>query len=459
MSKLLNIPGGAQLWRVREDNTVWIVYEVPNTKPPVPMIWHIKSGNDLKALFGPNQPIKFDKTITRAQLKKTGAVKMGTRAELKNESLHPFEVFLDSYKKEAQIRPWLRDTEILALVSASILENRSVTEAELKTTEWWQKRSESERQWLVLAEGDPETAKEKVADGRRVVERALIERGIESPPRRLIELLGDRLTTGMWSQSMIQSQIEKLADPFAPGTLSPEVMDALERSYSMDPTGGDEAARRGGRQALLDRARAIFVNRNVPIATPDETEDERLNRIATEIEGGRTFQDLRKKVDQIARTMPEGRPGGQSGLDTTRRGEDKVEELVTRWLGPVHGAWSDTQVAQWAGRFRNDPDAEQELIDLLKQQRLALYPEYENPNLTYEDIVSPWRNFFTQQWGQMPNDDDAILQKVIRMNDATKAEELLRREGLNRGVPKVALDFQGDLLRAFQGQVTGSALT
>ncbi len=60
----------------------------------------------------------------------------------------------------------------------------------------------------------------------------------------------------------------------------------------------------GNPQELLNRIRAIFVNRGVPIATGTETEAQRLARIAAEVRAGRTLDSVRNSVDRIAATKP-----------------------------------------------------------------------------------------------------------------------------------------------------------
>ena len=142
------------------------------------------------------------------------------------------------------------------------------------------------------------------------------------------------------------------------------------------------------------------------------------------------------------------------GGDTTREGEDQVKDLISEWLGPAHSStWSKANIDSWAGKLRNDPDAKLELEDSLRKHRLALFPEYDNPNLTYEDIAAPWRGVFSQVWGQTPDETDALFAKVVRMNDLAGAEKLLRGEGLKRNNQTVTQNLLSDLNGAFGGQV------
>lgn len=138
--------------------------------------------------------------------------------------------------------------------------------------------------------------------------------------------------------------------------------------------------------------------------------------------------------------------------ETTAEHEQRVLDLVRTWLGPNHG-WTDRQIKEWAGRFRNSPSAQDSLIDMLGKQRLALYPEHENPALSYEDIAAPWRGFVQSEWGEVPDETDPIFNQIIRLNNSAEARKLLIDEGLKRGNKKVTLDFIDRL-----GQALGSSV-
>lgn len=142
--------------------------------------------------------------------------------------------------------------------------------------------------------------------------------------------------------------------------------------------------------------------------------------------------------------------------DTTQLGEERVRELVTEWLGPTFGDWNPGQLDRWAGRIRNDDDAETELIEMLRQQRLALFPTYENRELTYENIAAPWRQVVNQIWGQIPDETDPLFAQVINLNDLGAAQQLLRTEGLKRGNQTVTSNALEALAEAFGGPVRRS---
>ncbi len=141
------------------------------------------------------------------------------------------------------------------------------------------------------------------------------------------------------------------------------------------------------------------------------------------------------------------------GLDTNQARTDSVRREVRKWLGPMHGNWTEDQINDWASFVRNDPDGQARLTELLSSQRMALFPEYEDKSLTYEDIASPWRAMVFNEWGQRPDEMDPFFSNIIRMNDAFSAQKALRTEGLNRNNGKVGLAATADLLSSFGGNV------
>jgi len=141
------------------------------------------------------------------------------------------------------------------------------------------------------------------------------------------------------------------------------------------------------------------------------------------------------------------------GLDTTNSRRDDVRAMVRRWLGPMHGNWDDAQIDQWAGRLRNDPEGASALTEMLARHRLALFPEYEDGSLTYEDIAGPWRGLVNQSWGQEPDETDGFFNNIIRTNDSFTASKMLREEGLKRQIGKVGTDATADLMESFGGNV------
>jgi len=130
--------------------------------------------------------------------------------------------------------------------------------------------------------------------------------------------------------------------------------------------------------------------------------------------------------------------------------EIEVRNTVQRWLGTNFGNWSDEQVGTWASRLRNEPDAAEALVEVLKDQRLALYPGYDR-EADYDTISAPWKTMMRNTWGEVPNDSDVTLQSIINMNNAGEAGKYLTQEGLQRGNDNVVNSVQSALNNSFGG--------
>ena len=142
---------------------------------------------------------------------------------------------------------------------------------------------------------------------------------------------------------------------------------------------------------------------------------------------------------------------GNTQLTTTIDKVDEVKSLVRSWLGPQFGNWTDDQVNEWAGKLRNDPEARDRLVEMLQSQRVTLFPQYEDPSLTYDDIAGPWRQFVQSAWGEVPDETDGAFLKVLQMNDANEAGKYLRQEGRKRGNQTVLQDTLGAMLSSGKG--------
>lgn len=365
------VPSGAELWVEEDTGKHYLVYFTPESR--VPLTWHIPGPDDLTAFVGKDgdgnrRPISIDRRVNSDQMRQMGAIQAGTTDEIRNTDEDPINQFVDNFQDHANIKPWLRDPEMLALATEALYEGREVTEAERKNTTWWRTHSDAERAWMDKVHGDPTTAAQEKRDKRLQVEQLLVRSGLDNPDQALINTLADNWTTGRWSNTYVQTQAKKLADPAAPGRLDQE----LQRFAG--PPGEREAQ------------------------TLDQTENAR--------------------------------------------------SIMKKWLGPYANMEA---VDHWAGKLRNDPDAEQELVQELRGQKKALFPEY-GEDATWQDISGPWKSFVNKEWGQQIQDDNPVLHDVIRMNDSSQASDYLREKGLEQGVDRVV----DSALSAFASGVGGA---
>lgn len=148
-----------------------------------------------------------------------------------------------------------------------------------------------------------------------------------------------------------------------------------------------------------------------------------------------------------------------TGVDRTTEREKEVRELYSKWLGPTLGKLTDQEAAEIAGRLRDDPDYQDQLVQSLKQSRLAAFSNYTNPELTYEDIARPWRNLTTSVWGQTADETQGWWQEMVKSNDFAQAQNTLREKGLEQDVTQVTQDATQALQQALgQGTVSQSGV-
>lgn len=132
-------------------------------------------------------------------------------------------------------------------------------------------------------------------------------------------------------------------------------------------------------------------------------------------------------------------------MNTLSENVGKVDALLRQWVGPVVASgWTKEQKESWAGRLRNDPSAEEELIRVLQGNRQALFGGYD-PSLSYDDIAAPWRGVASTVWGQQMDETDPLFVSIVQANDLAFAQQQLRKEGMRRGIGKVADDALGAL--------------
>ncbi len=353
------IPDGGEI--VQAGSSYYVLYPIPGTNLSLS---YVANEDDIKGLY----PLDFSqqtfRQVSESDISLT--VPFGNIAELYDprflaQGQTPWEGFVDYLDKEADLRPWLEDEEMVFLLAESVLEGRTVTEAEWKTTNWWRTSTQDERDWLLLSQGKaadelPADALSKLQDDKIIVRNSMIQAGVSNPPDNLINWVSNKLTTGEWSKTYSQDQIAFIADPSKPGTIDVDLQDFMT--------------------------------------------------------------------------------GGEIAVESTVSGQDEVQQLYLRYLGPVLGDISDTLRATEANKLRNDPNYRFKLIEKLTAQKKSLFPQY-GEDVTYEEFAAPWENFTTNQWGQQIDTSSATFQEVLRLNDSVKAGQYLTQQGLNQGVDKV----------------------
>lgn len=323
---LNNVHGDAEVWRVEDGNRLLLVWYVPGTDPPVPIIWEVPDTESRTALFGPgqfNEQTSVDRRFaTAADLRATGAVDMGTTSELRNPKQHPWEAFLQTVQKEAEIAPWLLEPDFLAILAGAMFEGRAVTQAEIASTDWWKRTSDAQREWAQLWHSDRRTARQELEDRRLAVRDQLRQAGIYNPPDRVVEYMADARTRGDWSDTYLAAQVNKLAAPTAPGVL-------------------DEGL--GQIVAELDN----------PLATRDANRRRVAETLRTWLGPSVTWSDshLNRWADRLA-TDPNGQAALDDMLSKQRMARYQAYTDPTLTYEDIAGVWRD----RWAQMMGELPD-------------------------------------------------------------------------------------------------------
>ncbi len=209
------IPNGGEIVKARDK--YYILYKIPNTALSLS---YEATENDIEGLY----PLNFDEQSFREVSEEDIAltVPFGNIAELYDpellqSGLTPWEGFVGYLDKEAELRPWLEDEEMVFLLAEATLEGRVVTDAEWKTTNWWRTSTQGQRDWLLVSQGKPldelpADAKSKLRDDKIAIRDALLEAKISNPSDELVNWISYKLTTGGWTPAYTINQIDLLSN-------------------------------------------------------------------------------------------------------------------------------------------------------------------------------------------------------------------------------------------------------
>ena len=209
------IPNGGEI--VKAGDKYYILYKIPNTALSLS---YEATENDIEGLY----PLNFDEQSFREVSEEDIAltVPFGNIAELYDpellqSGLTPWEGFVGYLDKEAELRPWLEDEEMVFLLAEATLEGRVVTDAEWKTTNWWRTSTQGQRDWLLVSQGKPldelpADAKAKLRDDKIAIRDALLESEISNPSDELVNWISYKLTTGGWTPAYTINQIDLLSN-------------------------------------------------------------------------------------------------------------------------------------------------------------------------------------------------------------------------------------------------------
>lgn len=392
-----NIPTGAKVFDV--DGDYYLGYLVPGGDGSlytgsIYMMYQVPNNDFVKSgLLTDASAFKgANSFLTKEDLNTGGAIVAGTTAELEGIEGNPFLQFVERINDNVAISPWLATADGLALSAEVALEGRDPTPGEYRQLKWFQETTEEQRDWYELSLG----------------------RGFNNLP-----------------------------------------LDA-KQAY--------ENTRRNVKNNLLSLGIAggfdpeTGMLRDVPPGLVDYISQK---AVSGEWSESKTTEQLRLFADPFAAGERDEaffnvvEAGGYDQIDRQMQYEDTVRQEALKWLGPVAGNYNSTWVANWGSRLRSgEADAFQQLQTMLKQQRVALFDAYTNPELTYEDISQPWKNIVENAWGEVPDESQTYFQDIVKNNNVTYANEVLTKVGLEQGNDKVVNDALNSLEQSIgQGTV------
>lgn len=112
--------------------------------------------------------------------------------------------------------------------------------------------------------------------------------------------------------------------------------------------------------------------------------------------------------------------------------EDKIQELLDTWLPEeLHTPYLQ-EIAIHAGRYTNNPDYAEELIEKLKDERYAFNSSWDK-EIPWMNIEGNGMKLLEDIWGVVPTKDDPTLATILSEPDVGKRKQIARTEGINRG--------------------------
>ena len=171
-----------------------------------------------------------------------------------------------------------------------------------------------------------------------------------------------------------------------------------------------------------------------------EVPDDVLRYIANEWNYGRmsktkAIQQITKVIDPYTSyTLNQGVKNVLEGkqVSTVKTDEDTVKDLMKKWL-PKSDWLSNEDIAEEAGKIRNNSNYKAQLIEKFKDKRYTTYSMYDRET-SWENILSSKQAVIKQIWGQDLQEGNPVLDTIIQMNDTAKEKSFLRKKGLEDGV-------------------------
>lgn len=388
---------GATVW-VDENGQKYIVWQVPENNI---YMRYKATDSQINAFFSQEPPTA--RVISNTDEDWISSHSFGDIAELPKEvragDISPFVSFAEQFAATAESRPWIiEDDEMFGLWVQGLVEDRDITSEEWSKTKWWNEHTYEQRQWLELSQGKDINDPTLSEDAKTFIKENEV----------------------YWRNELLKAGVSNVD----------QIVNANGQSFvqwfaSMNTTGKwTEAETETQKNALGDPSRGL----------PRDS-----------------------RIDDWLTGLP-------MQLATTQSGKAAVSALAYEWLGPLYGKLEDSKIDNLASIYRNAESAEvgADLVqEKLKAMRLAIFPSsVYDPNLTYEDIASPWRNIATGIVGGVVDETSSSWLNALKSNNQDFFVRELTVDALNKGntftVDKVTDDIAdfvgaGGVTRAVRG--------
>jgi hypothetical protein len=213
-------------------------------------------------------------------------------------------------------------------------------EAEIKNTDWWKKRTDSQRKWDVISTNNPAEAERQVSARRGELATQAKSMGVTLTPQELETIARNSIingSTGGEVQSMLAGQYEVTAGKAATGTAGTSVdqIRALGQSYGIKISPASETA----------YVRDILAGRSTVQALTDTMREQAkllYPGIAKGLDNGSTVADYLNPYLQ----------GAASELGVNPATFDMTD---TKWTAALQGTnGTPMSLDQWTQRIRTD---------------------------------------------------------------------------------------------------------
>lgn len=256
------LPEDTEVWEEIDDNGIssyYLVYQLPPSAQQLAsglqdFTWRYKVTNLDQITQGGQQTVQPDYTVRRSgdvltevkgvtnigRAKYNGSFYFGTHTQLAairgqvEDGATGYDYFVEALEQESKYKPYLLsqnssgEYDYLGTVIEAALEGRTVREAELQDTAWYQSKSISEQVAMVNANKDPRQFARDLITSQESITQKMVEAGIATLDPKVIDTLTNNLMYGTFTNDDVDKAIAKLANPRLRYSLDPQVKAALE---------------------------------------------------------------------------------------------------------------------------------------------------------------------------------------------------------------------------------------